>query len=315
MHISSNAKIAIMGAGAIGSVIGGMLARHGYRVTLIGRYPHMHEISRSGLCISGIWGEHRVTSSTTRTSVPDEHQDIVFLTVKAFDTVTAAKEALAMLGPDSIIISVQNGLGNVETLASIAGRDRTLGAMAIFGAIMPGPGRVQVTSIASETLIGEIDGGGSSRAEALAQMMNNAGIPTRASDNIMQQIWHKALFNIALNPLSAIFQTTYGQVADDPYLREIIREMVSEAFRAAGAVGMDLGMESPDEYLEVLWREKVPPTRSHRSSMLQDILHGKKTEIDYINGKIVEIGRRYGIEMPYNRTIVSMVKAKEALAG
>ncbi|NIA08845.1 MAG: 2-dehydropantoate 2-reductase [Nitrospiraceae bacterium] len=311
----NNARIAIMGAGAIGSVVGGMLAKNGHRVTLIGRRPHMEEISKNGLCISGIWGEHRVSQLRTRTSPPDEHQDIIFLTVKAFDTATAARQALSMVGPDSIIISMQNGLDNVETLASIAGRDRTLGAMAIFGVVMSAPGRVQVTSIASETLIGEIDGGESPRSEALAHMMDKAGIPTKASNNIMQQIWHKALFNIALNPLSAIFQATYGQVADDPHLKLFIREMVSEAFRAAGALGMDLGMDSPDEYLEVLWRDKVPPTRKHRSSMLQDIIHGKKTEIDYINGKIVEIGKRYGIEMPYNRGIVLMVKAKEKLTG
>ncbi len=313
MNISNSANIAIMGAGAIGSVIGGMLARHGHNVTLIGRHPHMDEISKNGLHISGIWGEHTVTHLNTMTSPPDKYQDVVFLTVKAFDTATAAREALSMVGPDSTIISMQNGLGNVETLASIAGRDKTLGAMAIFGVVMPAPGNVQVTSIASETLVGEIDGDLSPRSVALARMMDDAGIPTKASDNIMQEIWHKVLFNIALNPLSAILQATYGQIADNPPIRELIREMVSEAFRVADASEMDLGMDSPDEYLEILWKKKVPPTRNHRSSMLQDIIRGKKTEIDYLNGKVVEMGNKYGIETPYNRAIAIMVKAKEAL--
>jgi 2-dehydropantoate 2-reductase len=311
--IYSNASIAIMGAGAIGSVIGGMLARHGHNVTLIGRQPHIDEISKNGLHIKGIWGEHTVSNLNAVTSPPDEYQDIVFLTVKAFDTATAAREALSIVGPDTTIVSMQNGLGNVETLAGIAGKDKTVGAMAIFGVVVLAPGSVQVTSIASETLVGEIYGGLTPRAEALAWMIDRAGIPARASDNIMREIWHKVLFNIALNPLSSIFQSTYGQIADNPHTRRLIKEMISEAFRVTKATGMDLGMDSPDEYLEILWKQKLPPTRDHRSSMLQDIIRGKRTEIDYINGKVVELGVRYGIETPYNSAVVMMVKAKEVL--
>jgi len=237
----------------------------------------------------------------------------VFLTVKAFDTATAAREALSMVGPDTTIVSMQNGLGNVEILAGIAGKGKTVGAMAIFGVVVLAPGSVQVTSIASETLVGEIDGGLTPRVEALAWMIDRAGIPTRASDNIMREIWHKALFNIALNPLSSIFQSTYGQIADNPHIRRLIKEMITEAFCVAKAAGMDLGMDSPDEYLEILWNQKLPPTRDHRSSMLQDIIRGKRTEIDYINGKVVELGARHGIETPYNSAVVMMVKAKEVL--
>jgi 2-dehydropantoate 2-reductase len=188
---------------------------------------------------------------------------------------------------------MQNGIGNVETLAGVVGEARTVGAMAIFGAVIPEPGSVKVTVIASETLVGEIDGRLTSRAMDLARMLDGAGIPTKPSDNIMREIWHKALYNIALNPLSAIFQVTYGQIADNP--------------------GVDLGMDSPDEYLEILWNRKLPPTRDHRSSMLQDIVRGKRTEIDYINGKVVELGREYGIPTPYNNAVVKIVRAKEVI--
>jgi 2-dehydropantoate 2-reductase len=129
----------------------------------------------------------------------------------------------------------------------------------------------------------------------------------------MQKIWHKALYNIALNPLSAIFEVTYGEIADNPHTRWLAGEMISEAFRVAKAAGMDLGMDSPDKYMEILWGQLLPPTRDHRSSMLQDIVRGKVTEIDYINGKVAELGAEYGIKTPYNTAIVRMVKAKEVL--
>ncbi|HIE31560.1 MAG TPA: ketopantoate reductase family protein [Methanosarcinales archaeon] len=307
----SDARIAIMGAGAIGSVIGGMLARAGHEVTLVGRNPHIRSISENGLYIAGIWGEHTVTNLNAVTSPPCEDHDIVFLTVKSYDTKTAARAALPMLGQGGVIISMQNGLGNVETLAEIAGRERTVGGMGIFGAVVPEPGSVRVTVIASDTLVGEIDGNCTPRVEGIARMLATAGIPTRASEKIMLEIWHKALYNIALNPLSAIFEVTYGEIADSPHTRWLASELISEAFRVAEVAGIDLGMNSPDEYLQILWSQLLPPTRDHRSSMLQDIVRGKLTEIDYINGKVVELGAEYGIETPYNNAVVRMVKAKE----
>ncbi len=113
--------------------------------------------------------------------------------------------------------------------------------------------------------------------------------------------------------MSAIFQVTYGQIADNTDTRWIISEMISEAFLVAEAAGVDLGMATPEEYLEILWDQKLPPTRNHRSSMLQDIIRGKRTEIDYINGKVVELGREYGIPTPYNNAVVKIVRAKEVI--
>lgn len=306
-------SIAIMGAGAIGSVIGGMLARQGHRVTLVGRKSHMDAISKSGLHISGIWGNHAVLNLDAVTSPPHEYMDIVFLTVKSFDTATSARDALSMMGPDTMVVSMQNGLGNVETLAGIAGKDRTIGAMAIFGAIIPEPGSVKVTVIASETLVGEMNHPPTPRVEAIARMLDDAGIPAKTSANTMRDIWHKALYNIALNPLSALLEVPYGDIADNPNTRWLIEKMISEAFQVAGACGIDLGLESPEEYLKILWDQKLPPTREHRSSMLQDILRGKRTEIDFINGAVVRLGEEYGIETPNNTALVRIVKAKEEL--
>jgi 2-dehydropantoate 2-reductase len=305
--------MAAMGAGAIGSVIGGMLARNGHRVTLVGRKPHMDAIMKDGLHISGIWGDYTVRDLNAVTEPPNEHQDIVFLTVKSFDTARAAMEAVPMVGQNTVVVSIQNGLGNIEALVGTFGKDKIIGGMAIFGAVLPEPGNVKVTVIASETLVGEPDGPLTSRVKDIADMLDGAGIPTKASDNIMRDIWHKALYNIALNPLSAIFGVSYGEIADNPHTRWLVKQMISEAFEVARASGQSLGMNTADEYLEILWNQKLPPTRNHRSSMLQDIQRGKKTEIDYINGAIIRLGAEYGIETPYNSAVVSLVKAKESL--
>lgn len=129
----------------------------------------------------------------------------------------------------------------------------------------------------------------------------------------MFDIWNKALYNIALNPLSAIFGVSYGEIADNSHTRWLVKQMITEVFQVAKASGQSLGINTVDEYLEILWNQKLPPTRDHKSSMLQDILRGKKTEIDYINGAIIGLGAGYGIETPYNSAVVSMVKAKESL--
>lgn len=307
------ARIAVMGAGAIGSVIGGMLARNGHRVTLVGRKPHIDAIMKNGLHISGIWGDYMVCDLNAVTEPPHEHQDIVFLTVKSYDTARAAMEAVPMVGQNTVVVSVQNGLGNIETLVGTFGKDKIIGGMAIFGAVLPEPGNVKVTVIASETLVGEPDGSLTPRVKDGADMIDSAGIPTKASDSIVRDVWHKALYNIALNPLSAIFGVSYGEIADNPHTRWLAKQMVTEAFQVAKASGRSLGIDTVDEYLEILWNRKLPPTRDHKSSMLQDILRGKKTEIDFINGAVIRLGVEYDIETPYNRAVISMVKAKESL--
>ena len=313
-NLSHKSKIAIIGAGAIGSVIGGMLAGSGHKITLIGRKPHINEINRSGLRIKGIWGDHTIHDLNAVTEPPHEFHDIVILTVKSFDTASAAADAMPMVGENTVVLSIQNGLGNVEMLTGIFGKEKVIGGMAIFGAVLIEPGNVNVTVIASETLVGELDGSLSPRVKDIVSMLDSAGIPAKASGNIMRDIWHKALYNIALNPLSALFQVSYGQIADNPHTRWLAEQMINEAFKVAKAKGQDLDMSSADEYIEILWNEKLPPTRDHRSSTLQDILHGKRTEIDFINGAIVRIGADHGIETPYNSAVVRMVRAKESLS-
>ncbi len=301
-------KIAVMGAGALGSVFGGMLAQAGEDVVLIGRKPHMEAVSQRGLRITGIFGEHHVKVRAV-TSPPEEEQDLVILTVKSYDTATATRDALPLVGRETIFIPIQNGLGNIETVVEVIGRERVLGGMAIFGAVMREPGWVEVTVMASETLVGEIDGGISKRAERIADLFSRAGIPTKASPHIMRDVWMKAFYNIALNPLSAVLGVPYGYLSDNKDARSLVEKLVFEAVEVARKKGeVEIRAE---EYLETLWRDKLPPTREHTSSMLQDIQRGRRTEIGHLNGAIVRMGREAGIPTPYNEAVTRIVRALE----
>ncbi len=303
-------KILIFGAGALGSVFGGFLSRE-HEVTLIGREPHMRAIARRGLRISGIWGEHTFTRLRALTSVeqlPEKRFDLVMITTKSYDTATAVREVAPFAGDG--VLSMQNGIGNEETIASVVGEERTLGGMAIFGARLLEPGSVEVTVYASECLVGELSGGLSQRAREIAAHFTGAGIPTKPSEDIIRDKWLKAFYNIALNPLSAILRVPYGKLGELEETRRLMREMLKEAFAVAGAKGIRIGY-TWEEYFRHLLENLLPPTARHISSMLQDIERGKRTEIDYMNGAIVKLGRELGIATPVNETITAIVRALE----
>ncbi len=305
-------KILIMGAGALGSVFGGFLSNLN-DVTLIGRDPHISKINKEGLRISGIWGEHLFTGVKAFTGVSEGigTQDLIMITTKSYDTKEAVEQIKSLVGENSLVMSMQNGIGNEETIANVVGWNKTVGGMAIFGAQFVGPGHVKVTVIASECRVSPLRGD-LEKAREIAKNFSKAGIPTFPSDNIMRDKWMKAFYNIALNPLSAILRVPYGVLGDHDETKQIMRELLDEAFEVAMAEDIKLKFSS-GRYLNYLLEKQLPPTANHRSSMLQDIERGKKTEIDYLNGAIVELGKKQGIETPVNETIVSLIKVLEKL--
>jgi 2-dehydropantoate 2-reductase len=310
-------NILIFGAGAMGSVFGGFLSRE-HKVTLVGREQHMRVIAERGLRISGIWGEHRFTRLSALTSVEQipEHErfDLIMITTKSYDTAKAVEEVAPLVDERTAVMSMQNGIGNEEVIARAFGKRRTIGGMVIFGARLPKPGHAEVTVYASECLVGELEGGASERADKIAAAFTRAGIPTRASDDIIRDKWLKAFYNIALNPLSAILRVPYGRLGEMPETLSIMRAMLKEAFEVANALGIRVAC-TWEEYYEHLLRDLLPPTAKHISSMLQDMERGKRTEIDYMNGAVVRLGRELGIPAPVNETVTEIVKALERRAG
>ncbi|MBN2100068.1 MAG: 2-dehydropantoate 2-reductase [Dehalococcoidia bacterium] len=310
-------NILVMGAGAVGSAVGGFLGRGGHRVSLVGRDPHMAAIRERGLRIEGIWGEHLIRGLRVFTSVqevPREHFDLVLVTTKSYDTGDAAREILPLLLEDSLVISLQNGLGNVETISQIVGDQRAVGGRLIFGIEVPEAGRVEITVYADKVMLGspshKVDFG---RLEAIAAAFTGAGIPTQATMEIGQFIWGKVFYNCCLNPLSALLEVTYGELSEHSQTRQIMTSVMEEIFAVAGAKGVSLAWRSPLEYQEVLFGRLIPDTYAHHASMLQDVMRGNRTEIDALNGAIAKMGRETGIPTPVNLMLTQLIEVKEQI--
>lgn len=308
----------IFGAGAIGSVVGGLLAHLNSpddEVFLIGREPHVEIIRTRGLHIDGIWGEFLIKISNSFSSIdelPVKSFDVIFLTVKSYDTENAVRATEPLLAESGIMISLQNGLGNLEKISSVVGAQRTAGGRVIFGVEFPEPGHVTVTVCAEPVLLGSPQ----NRAPEgiirhCVDRFNQAGIPAEFTEEIERHIWAKVLYNIALNPLSTILGVNYGALLENNYTPEIMKEIIREAFAVANACGQSLFWRKPEEYLEVLFKRLIPATAAHHPSMLQDIQHHKPTEIDALNGAIVQLGKRFNVETPINTTLTYLVKSLE----
>ena len=313
--------ILVAGAGALGCVFGGFLHRAGHAVTLLGRAAQIDAIAGKGLWIEGLWGEHQLTGLQLATRTPDVSApvDAVLITVKSYDTRAIATTVAPLLAPEGVAISLQNGLGNVETLSDVFGGQRVLAGRVIFGAEAIALGRVRVTVYADPVLIGAWRQDAHSRLAAVARLWAErfaaAGIPSAYSDDIEAALWGKVFYNAALNPLGALLGVHYGALAEDPDTRAIMDVVIDEAFRVAVAEGVALPWASAATYRMMFYDRLVPSTYQHRSSMLQDLERGRLTEIDAINGAVWKRGAARGIVSPANELLTRLVHAREGLGG
>lgn len=307
-------NVLIMGAGSVGSVVGGFMAQAGHDVTLVGREEHMNAVARNGLRISGIWGDHRVTNLRTATGVEDVSGpfDFVLMSVKSYDTRKAAELIKPFVAANTLVLSYQNGLGNAETLADVLGWDHVLDARVIYGVWLPEPGHAEVTVTADATAIGCYhEAVPMERVEAIAEAMDAAGIPTRATDTIATYLWAKVAYNCALNPLSALLDVPYGALLDTQDTQEIMQEIVRELYAVGQAEGVALDPPTPDEYITRLFEFLIPTTAGHYASMREDFRRKRRTEIDALNGAIAARAHNHNIPAPTNRTLTRLVRARE----
>jgi len=315
------ARILVGGAGALGLVFGALLRRAGHAVTLLGRAAHLEAIRAGGIRVEGLWGEHVVTGlDLARDGAEiDGTFDVVLIAVKAYDTLALAATVAPLLAPHGIVISLQNGLGNAEALAKQIGAGRVLAGRVIFGAEVVAPGRVRVTVYADPVLIGAWDTPRGTeldrQAQGWAERLAAAGIPSIYCDDILAALWGKVLYNAALNPLGALLGVHYGALSEDANCHAVMDAVIDEAFGVAVAEGVALPWASPAEYRTVFYDRLVPSTYDHRSSMLQDLRRGRRTEIDAINGEVWRRGARHGIATPANELLTRLVHAREATRG
>lgn len=313
-------KFLVFGAGAIGSVVGGFLAKAGHDVTLIGREQHIKSIANNGLRIDGIWGKQLIAGKKFAglfTKAAAHNYDYVLITVKAYDTEAVAEQLKKtfktyLKNNAIIVVSMQNGIGNIEIFEKKLGRNNVAGARVIFGAKIIEPGSVRVTVIAEPTALGP----GNNRAgknlkerlKTLAKTMDSAGIPSIYVNDVCPYLWAKVLYNSALNPLSALLNMTYGQLAENTYTRCLMDRIIDEAFVVAKRINVKLFWKNSKEYKKHFYNKLIPPTSSHYASMLED-LKRKRTEIDAINGAIVRYAKKLKIPVPINETLTNLVRA------
>jgi|SRR5579875_508394 2-dehydropantoate 2-reductase len=319
--IMLSGPILIAGAGALGSVMGGMLRAAGYDVALLGRARHLDAIARRGLIVEGLFGRREVGGFQCFHDVGEldgRKFPLIAVTVKSYDTEELAPHLAALLATGGVAVSVQNGLGNLEILAQHVGKENALAARVIFGAEIERPGCVRVTVIAEPVTIGpapDLSGEAAPRlahsARAISGALSAAGIPTQAVDDIRPWLWTKLFYNAALNPLGALLKLHYGALGEDPELRRIMDAIVQEAFGAAQRLGVGIPFQSAADYLTQFYTKLLPATFHHRPSMLWDLEHRGRTEIGALNGMIVQLAAEAGIDAPVNRIITALIGARE----
>ena len=303
-------KIAVVGAGAMGCLFGGLLAEGGLDVTLVDvLQEHVDRINRDGLRIVGYGGDRSIPVRATTEPSGLPAVDVLFVQCKAPYTKEAVRRVLHLLRDDSVAISFQNGLGNEENIGEVVGMERVLGGVTAQGAAVEGPGAVRNFGNLP-THIGEMGGGISERAQRIAAALDRAGLQTTAVPDIRQAIWKKLLANIAISPTSAITNMTIKQVFAVPELRETAFEALDEAVEVARAEGVELNAAETREVIDQI--AGPTGTGDNKSSLCVDIINRRPCEIDVISGAVVQLGRKHDIPTPVNKTLVAAVKALES---
>ncbi len=300
-------KIVIMGAGAIGSLYGGLLSLSGVDVTLVGRPPHVSRVRESGLVISGVLGEHIAHPNAVEDTADLAHADFVFITTKSYDTIDAARAVQHLVDDGAAIVVLQNGLGTEKLVEQELKTHRVLRATTCMGAQVVEPGHVNVTGIGI-TEVGSHHKENRGLVDTIVDHLEGAGFKVRPSDNMDGVVWTKTLVNCGINPIGALTGLTNGEIYQNRTLRSLIINIVNEVMSVVRELGVTLTTDDPIRY--TLGTAKA--TGSNLNSMLQDFLARKRTEIDYITGAVIEIAHKLGFSLPVNETLYALVKVLEA---
>ena len=299
-------RVCVIGAGAMGSTFGGLLARAGHDVTLVDTWSeHVAAINARGLRLDGVKGELQIPARATVDLPRGLQADLAMIWTDANNTRRAAVTAAAALAPDGFAITLQNGIGNVETLVEVLGKPRVAAGSSMCSAAMRGPGHASFTHMGM-TSVGEIDGGGSARVERLREALAQARFEARVHPDIMALIWSKFAHNCAVNAICATTGLRVGEVARVAALDRLQDHVIDEILAVTQAQGITL--DDPDFRAHVkahCWK------KFNRPSMLQHIEAGKRTEIDALNARLVEEGRRLGVPTPYNDALACLLKGVE----
>lgn len=302
-------KICFLGAGALGSAIGGTLAQNGEDVYLVDQWQeHVNAINNDGLIFNIDGKEVSIPVKATTNSTDFGPMDLVIVLVKSFATETAIKEATNLIGKDTVVMSLQNGLGNEETIEKVVGPECMIGGKAYVGGVLTAPGHITPGVKGKEIVIGEMNGEETDRINNIATELTNAGVTTLISLNIKGLIWNKLLINVATGALAAITKLPYGELYQQPEIEKTALAAVQEGIDIAQANNIKLTNTDPKYFWD---KAAVDLPYGFKTSMLQSLEKHQQTEVDFINGALVRWGAKSNIPTPVNSTLLACVKGIE----
>ncbi len=311
-------KALIIGTGAVGCAVAIAVADGGMETAVIAKGETAGYIKKNGLKRTGIFGEIDIPAQDIL--VYEDYDsiegafDYIAVAVKTGANKEIAKnlsEHKSIMGENGKIILFQNGWGNDEPYLEYFPASQVFNARVITGFERLKPGVTNVTVHTAPILLGSLHGESVEGLEPLAKAINDSGIPSEVSTELMQALWAKMLYNTTLNPLGAIMGMSYGELAGSEHLQGIMNRLIEETFAVMDAAGYRTFWNNAGEYMDIFYSKLIPDTFAHRASTLQDIEKRKKTEIDTLNGCIRDIGKRHGVPTPTHDMIVELIKGIE----
>jgi 2-dehydropantoate 2-reductase len=298
-------KITIVGPGAMGTLFGVFFAGAGHEVHMLDKDPaHAETLTAKGFQLEGVSGKRAAGIPVTTEPASIGRSELVLMCVKAYDTEKAAASLSPLVGPDTAVLTLQNGLGNAEALCEAVGPEHILAGSTAQGANVVEPGHV-VHAGTGDTFIGELNGPATDRVRNLCKVFTDAGIPAAPSDDVTGLLWGKLIVNVGINPFTGLLQVRNGELLEHPETRELMKMAVVEAVAIAQAKGANLPFADPLAKVQ----EVAKKTGRNKSSMYQDIANGRRTEIDFICGAIVREAEKLSIPTPVNRTLTLLIRS------
>jgi len=301
-------KIVIVGPGAMGCLFAAFLAKSKEEVWLLDKdKENAARINEIGISVEGVSGAWQTKPKVTANVQDIGKADLIIICVKSFHTKQAIEQVKPLLQENTKIMTLQNGIGNIEIIAELAGEDRVIGGITNEGATLIETGKIRHAGH-GETLIGTPDGKTPVEIRSIREVFNKVGLQTRMSRDIKGLVWSKLIINVGINALTAITRLPNGELTKFEGTKRILRDAVTEATRIAKRKRIKLVYDDPLAKVEAV----CEGTSENISSMLQDVLRNKRTEIDFINGVIVRLGQELGIAVPTNKLLVDLIKTIES---
>jgi len=307
-------KVLVQGAGSVGLSLAALLARRGHEVTVVARDSDAPTIEKKGIHLVGALGEldTPVTAVFTATqALPPGIFDLVLFTSRSYETREAARACKRTIGKHTLVVSLQNGLGNLEQIEEILGPRKLLGATCTLAAETIAPATVRISSAWNQLRVGEFRNHTPRElAAGLAQEFEQAGLDAVVSDDIRRDLWARLCLDAVIHPLAALLDAPAGELPKRDNAVVIITALVEEIFLVAHRLEIPLPWSDPQAFEKVLFQQLIPAHAQYRPAMLRDISQGKRTEIDGMNGYLVTLGRRHEISTPVNAYVTDLIEKK-----